>query len=133
VSSPVGVLEWNESRRQDAVLGGARDLAESLAFLWREGGDEDEADDVLRAGGGVRDNRAAVGVADGEDRPRDLLEKRRDVGRVMSDAAERVRGRRYLHVRGQEALDHAVPARSVREGAVDEDDRERFGHERRAP
>jgi hypothetical protein len=103
-------VERNEGRRQDAVLGGARRFAESLAFVRREGGDEDEADDVLRAGGGIRDHRAAVGVPDGQDRPWDLLEERRDVGGVMSDAAQRVRRRGHFYVSSEEALDDAVPA-----------------------
>jgi hypothetical protein len=43
----------------------------------------------------------------------------------MSDAAQRNRGSRHLDSGGLQALDDAVPARSVGEGAVDENDGER--------
>jgi hypothetical protein len=42
----------------------------------------------------------------------------------MSDPAQRVGGRGNLDVGGLQALDYARPARGIREGAVDEDDRE---------
>ena len=80
---PRRVLERDERRRQDAVLRGALDLAQALAFVRGEGGDEDEADDVLGIGRGVRDHRTAVRVADGEDGPGNLVEKRSEVGGVM--------------------------------------------------
>ena len=53
----------------------------------------------------------------------------------MSDAAQRNRGRRHLDSGGLQALDDAVPARSVGKGAMDQNDGERgvlggcLGHE----
>ena len=69
----------------------ALDLAQTLAFVRGEGGDEDEADDVRGIGRGVRDHRTSVRVADREDRARDLLEIAGEVGGVERDAAQRVR------------------------------------------
>ena len=42
----------------------------------------------------------------------------------MRDPAQRIRGRRHLHPGVLQTLDHAVPARGVGEGAVDENDGE---------
>jgi hypothetical protein len=70
-------------------------------------------------------DRAAVGVADGEDRPGDLLDEAGDVSGVVGDAAQRVRRRGHLDPGRPEALDDAIPARRVGEGTVDENDGER--------
>jgi hypothetical protein len=64
-------------------------------------------------------------VADGQDRPRDLVDEAGDIGRVVGDAAQRVRGRGHLDPGRLEALDDAVPAGGVGEGAVDEHHGER--------
>ena len=82
---------------QDAVLRARLDLAEGLAFFGGKRGDVDETDDVLRVGRGVRDHRAAVGVADGEHRSCDLREDRGDVGGVGGIPRSGFAGRRDLH------------------------------------
>ena len=43
----------------------AFDTCQGLAFVRGEGGDVDQADDVVGIGGSVGDHRASVGVADG--------------------------------------------------------------------
>ena len=53
------------------------------------------------------------------------IEEAGDVGGVDRDAAQRIRGSRHPEPGGLEALDDAVPARRVGEGAVDEDDGDR--------
>ena len=63
------------------------DFSQGFAFVGGEGGDVDQADDVVGVGGGVGDHRTAVGVADGKDRARNLLEQAGDVGGVDGDAA----------------------------------------------
>jgi hypothetical protein len=40
-------VERNQGRRQDGLLGRARNFAQALAFVGREGGDEDEATTFL--------------------------------------------------------------------------------------
>ena len=103
----------------------ACDLDQLLTLVGREGGHVDQADDVLAAGGGVADHRTAVGVPDGEDGTGDLVEHAGDVRAVGGDAAQRVGGGDHLDSVGLEALDDAVPAGAVGEGAVDEHDGER--------
>jgi hypothetical protein len=98
--------------------------AQPLALLRGEGGDEDEPDDVRGVGGSVRDDRTSVRVADHKHRPGNLVEEAGHVGGVDGDAAQRIRGRRHLEPGGLQALDDAVPARGVGEGAVDENDGE---------
>ena len=67
--------------------------AQTLAFFRGEGGDVDEADDALRLRRGSRDNRAAVGVADGEHGPRKLPEEAGEIGGVDRESPERIRRR----------------------------------------
>jgi hypothetical protein len=121
----VRIVERDECRHQDAVPGGRLHLGETLTILRGERGDEDEADDVRGSGRGVRDHRAAVRVAHREDGPRDLPEERGDIGRIVRDAAQRVRRRRHLDAGRLQALDHGAPAGSVGERAVDENNGER--------
>ena len=78
------IVERDQRAVQDAVLRALLDLAQSLAFFGGEGGDVDEADDVLRLLRGVRDHGAAVRVADGDDRTRCLLEHSRRCRRSRS-------------------------------------------------
>ena len=72
VPAPSGsrVLERDLRGPQDAVARPGGHLAEALALVGGERGDEDEPDDVAEPGRRVGDHRAAVGVADGEDRSR---------------------------------------------------------------
>ena len=119
------VLQRELRRPQDAVAGAGGHLAEALALVRGERGDEDEPADVAETGCRVGDHRAAVGMADGEDRPGDLPHEAGDVGGVVGDAAQRIRRRGHLDTRALEALDDAVPARRVGEGAVDEHDGDR--------
>ena len=112
-------------RPQDAVARAGGHLAQALALVGRERGDEHESDDVAEPGRRVGDHRAGVGVADGQDRPGDLLEEAGDVVSIVGDAAQRVRRRGHLDAGRLEALDDAVPAGGVGEGAVDEHDGER--------
>ena len=121
------IVERDQRAVQDAVLRARLDIAQNLAFFGGEGGDVDEADDVLRLFRGVRDHGAAVGVADGDDRTRCLLQHAGDVGGVDRDAAQRIRRRLDLHALRLQSLDHAVPARGVGEGAMHEDDGRRAG------
>jgi hypothetical protein len=57
-----GILVLDQDRPQDAVLRAALDVAQVLPLLGGERGDKDQADDVRGTGGGVGDDRAAVGV-----------------------------------------------------------------------
>ena len=66
---PVGIGQRDLGGGQGAVGGAGGHLGEALALVGGERGDEDEANDVGEPGGGVGDHRAAVGVADGQDRP----------------------------------------------------------------
>lgn len=66
------VLKRNQGGGQDAVLGGAFGIDESLALLGCEGRDEDEAHDVVGAGGGVADHGPPVGMPDGKHRAGNL-------------------------------------------------------------
>jgi hypothetical protein len=55
-----GIVLGDERTVQDAVLGPLLHLAQTLPLVRGEGGDEDEADDVLGLLGGICDHRAAV-------------------------------------------------------------------------
>src|SRR3954449_13447550 len=85
------VLELPQGRGHDGVLRAVRDICQGLAFVRAEGGDVDQAEDVIGVGCGVGEHRTAVGMADGEDRARDLLEQAVDVGGADGDAAKRIR------------------------------------------
>src|SRR6185312_16868601 len=76
------VLVRDQGRVQDAVLGGRRHLAQALALIGGERRDEDQAGHVRGAGGGVGDDRTAVGVPGQEYRTVDLAEQAGGVGRV---------------------------------------------------
>ena len=93
---PCRILQRDLCRHEDAVPRRGFYFAESLAFLGGEGGDEDEPGDVVGVGGGIRDHRTSVRVADGEHAAGNLLEEAGQVCRIVSDAAQRNRGRRHL-------------------------------------
>ena len=80
--SPVGYCTRDQRAFETLSFEAALDLAEALALVRGEGGDVDEPDDVRGIGGGVRDHRASVGVADRDDRPGNLTEKDATVGGV---------------------------------------------------
>ncbi len=107
---------------QEALLRALHDRAERLALVGRERGDVDEADDVVDLRHGVGDDRAAVGVADGEHLARDLRDRAGDVGGVDGQAAQRVDDRADLDARGEQPLGDGGPGAGVGERAVDEDD-----------
>ena len=100
----------------------AEDLAERLTLVERERRDVDEADRVGRARAGDGDHRAAVGVADQQHRPVDLVDVARDVLGVVGQAPQGVRRREHRHVVGLQVLDDRGPVRGVGEAAVHEDD-----------
>ena len=125
VPLPVGYWCGTNAVPSTLSLEVAGDVAQLLAFVGREGGHEDEADDVRRAGGGVADHGAAVGVPDREHWTGDLVEHAGDVGAVDGDAAQRVGGGHHLDAVRLQPLDDAGPARAVGEGAVHEHDGQR--------
>lgn len=57
---------------------------ERVALVGGEGGDVDQTDDVAGLRHGVRDDHPAVGVADREDRPVDLIDEAGHVGGMGS-------------------------------------------------
>jgi hypothetical protein len=93
-----------------------------VAGVGSEGGDEDERLDVGVAGGGIRDHRPAVGVADEDDRAGDRRQHARQVGGVARDAAQRVGQGDHRVTLVLQPLGDRSPARGVGPGAVDEDD-----------
>ena len=66
------VVERYQGRVEDAVLAVGLDVLQRLALVGGEGGHVHESEDVTRRQGGVGEDGAAVGVADGQDGPRDL-------------------------------------------------------------
>ena len=62
-------------------------ISQSFAFVRGEGTDVDKPDYIVGVGGGVGDDRTAVGVADGKNWAWNLLEKARDVGGVDCNSA----------------------------------------------
>src|SRR5215210_3327911 len=114
-------LAHRRSWRRAAAFSAAR-FSLSLAFVRGEGGDVDQADDVVGIGGGVGDHRTAVGVADGENRAGDLVEQAGDVGGVDGDAAQWIGGGRNLNPFCLQTLNYVIPARSISKSAVHEDD-----------
>jgi hypothetical protein len=130
-----GVVRRADGGVQDTVGGAVLDLPQLLALVGGERGHVDQAHDVARVRGGVGDDGATVGMPDGQDRPRDLAEDARDVGGVRGHTTERIDDGAYCNVGRLQALDHAAPAGTVGEGAVNEDDRHgpaggvRIGHD----
>src|SRR5215217_7520402 len=80
------VLQRNQGRDHDGVLRVACNSSQGFAFVRGEGGDVDQPEDVIGVGGGVGENRTAVGMGDGKDWAWDLLEIAVDVGGVDGDA-----------------------------------------------
>ena len=108
---------------QRRVAEPAEDLAERLALVERERRDVDQSDRVRGAGPGDGDHRTAVGVADQQDRPVDLVDVAGDVLRVVGQAAQRIRRRENRHIVGLQLLDDRRPERGVGKAAVNENDR----------
>ena len=121
------VLQGDERAFEHAVLRARLDLAQPLALVGSEGGDVDQADDVVGLRRGVGDHGAAIRMADGEHRAGRLAEDGGDVGRVDLDAAKRIGGGGDLDAAPVQALDHAAPARAVGERAVHEHDGRSIG------
>jgi hypothetical protein len=86
------------------------------------GVDVDQGLDVGYPGACVGDNRAAVGVADQDDRSLDGLEVVRDVFGVGGQILQRIRDRARVVTGGLQRGDLATPAGSVRPRPVHEDD-----------
>ena len=61
-------------------------------------------------------------MPDSHDRSGDLAEHARDVGGVGGDATKRIDGGAYRDTGGLQPLDHAAPAGTIGEGAVNKDD-----------
>ncbi len=99
-----------------------------LALVRDERVDVDQALDVLGAGGGVRDDEAAVRMGHEQDGPVDRVEVVPHDRGVCLRAAQRVRERDHVMAGRVEKPDHTGPAGGVRPGAVDEDDRRSRGH-----
>lgn len=100
----------------------AEDLSEGLALVERERGDVDEPDRIRGAGARDGDHSAAVGVADEQHRPVDLVDEAGEVVGVVGQTAERIRRCEHRHVGGLQVLDDGHPEGGVGEAAVDEDD-----------
>jgi hypothetical protein len=64
--------------------------AKTLTFFGDESGDVDQADNVVRLPRGICDDRATVGVADGNHRTWYLLKRAGDIGGVGGDSAQRI-------------------------------------------
>jgi len=107
--------------------GGARVLAGqlqgALAGRGQEGRDVDEGLDLGVVGGGLADDVAAVGVAYEDLRALDVVEDRAQGGGVGGRTAQRVGGGDDRVAVGAQVVDDAVPAGTVGEGAVLQDDR----------
>src|SRR5215208_6499651 len=80
------VLELDQGWEHHAVCGVACNISQGFAFVGGEGGNVDQAEDVVGVGGGVGDHRAAVGMGDGKHWARYLVEKAAYVGGVDGDA-----------------------------------------------
>jgi hypothetical protein len=120
---PAGYVVLDQGRIQHAVLRAVLDLAQGFAFVGGEGGDEDQADHIGGAGGGVGDDRAAIGVPGQQHRAVDLAEQAGGVGGIGGHAAQRVgRGDDGVALLLQ-PLDDAVPAGRIGERAVHQHDR----------
>ncbi|MGW1544929.1 hypothetical protein ACWCPM_32715 [Streptomyces sp. NPDC002309] len=99
----------------------ARRLDRALAFSGHERGDECVHLDLVEAAGGAADGGAAIGVASKDDGPVDTRHQMLDVIGVAGQPAQRATGGHPVFVFLQ-LLDDAVPAGSVCEHAVHEDD-----------
>ncbi len=104
-------------------LGELRHRAEgALALVDAERGHVNEGLRVVGPRARVGDDRAAVGVADQDDRAVDLLDEARHVLAVVGEAPQRVAHGERLDALRPQALDDLRPAGAVRERAVDQDD-----------
>jgi hypothetical protein len=65
-------------------------ICQVLTLFGDEGGDVDQADDVIRFRRGICGARPAVGVADGNHRTWYLLKQAGDIGGVGGDSAQRI-------------------------------------------
>ena len=113
-----GFERFAERSAGDQSGGGAG----ALAGVEGEGGDVDQADDLAGVGGHVRDDGAAVRVADEHDRPVDGADELGQAGGVAGDRAQRVGVGDDSMAVGDQLLGDVVPARRLGERAVDEDD-----------
>jgi hypothetical protein len=80
----VGEWHWSERRRHQTVPEdlGLEELLDALSFVGHPPSDEDQRLHLLVAGGGVGDDRAAVGVADQDHRTGDGPQQGRQGGGV---------------------------------------------------
>jgi len=99
---------------QGGAEGAAREpvgqLESGLAGVGGEPGDVDQGLDAWVAAGGVGDYRAAVGVADQDDRSSHGVHYGADVGGVAGQAAQRVGGCDHRVAVASQPGNHAVPA-----------------------
>jgi hypothetical protein len=120
---PVGIGVLNQGRAENAVLGAVLDVSQVFALRGSEGRDEDQADDVRGAGGGVADDRSAVRVPGQQHRAIDLADQAGGVGRIGGHAAQRIRWGDDRVALLLQPLDDSVPAGAVGERTVHEHDR----------
>jgi hypothetical protein len=103
------------------------DRTQHLALVGGECGDEDEATDVAGHGGGVGDDRTAVGVTDQQNGAVDLVQHRREVGRVGGQAPQRDRRRDNGLAALLQQLDDSGPTGGVGERTVHQHDGDAAG------
>src|SRR5262249_46551073 len=103
------------------------EVVDRLAFVGRDAGDVDESGDLVGAAGD-RDHGAAVRMADEDHGALELVDDRCRKGRVVGDAAQRVRRREHAVAVAGEPVVHRPAAGRVSERAVNENDC-RAGHD----
>jgi hypothetical protein len=106
-----------------SVSTGASAAGATLADVEAERRQIDQPGDVVQLGGGLGDDRAAVGMPDKPHRPVDRTDVRRDSGRIEGETAQRVRRGDHRVPRGLQLTDHSTEARRIGEGAMNQNDR----------
>jgi hypothetical protein len=104
-------------KRRKALL----KVADRLALVGSEAGDVDEPGHLLQAAGDG-DHRAAVGMADEHHGSVELVDQSLQIGGVAREPAKRIRRRDHRVLVTVEEVVNRAPARSVSEGAVNEND-----------
>jgi hypothetical protein len=94
-SAPARVLGLLDRTGQHAVLRSADQVDQLFALVRGEGGHVDETFDVRGGDAGVGDDRTTVGVAHGEDRTVDLIDRARHIGGVGGPATQRIDDREH--------------------------------------
>jgi integrase len=117
-----GEFDRRRERGPERAAGELAGQAERrLADVGREGGDIDQALHIRQPLGRFADDRAAVGMADQNNRAIDAFDDVGDDIRVGADPAQRIGRRDHRVAVVLKDSDDAVPARRIGEGAMDED------------